>query len=118
MRLPKSPARPPVDVRELQQAMRQKRRARLDRMSRPGQAVFSATTVGEAEQVRAFLDAAGIPSMVRAESIVKTQGLPLHGRSGKVEVVVGEEDEERARALLAAAESGEFRLDEDADLET
>ena len=87
-------------------------------MSRLGRSVFSASSVAEAEQVRAFLEAAGVPTMLRGESLIKTHGIKLLGRSGKVEVLVSEEDEERARALLAAADAGEFRLDEDSDFES
>jgi hypothetical protein len=35
-----------------------------------------------------------------------------------VKILVAEADEEQARALLASAEAGAFRLDEDADLES
>ena len=87
-------------------------------MRRLGCSVYTATSVGEAEQVRAFLEAAGVPTMLRGESLTKTHGFRLLGRSGKVEVLVGDDDEERARALLAAADAGEFRLDEDSDFET
>lgn len=78
--------------------------------------VFTANSVGEAEQVRAFLDAAGVPSMLRSESLTKTAGIKLYGRAGKFEVLVSEDDEEAARALLAAAEAGEFRLDDDTEV--
>jgi Putative prokaryotic signal transducing protein len=79
--------------------------------------VFTANGVDEAAQVRAFLEAAGIPSVTRGESVTKTHGLTLDGL-GKVEILVADADEERARALLASVEAGEFRLDDDADLES
>ena len=79
--------------------------------------VFVASGVTEANQVRAFLEAAGIPSMLRGEALTKTHGLTVDGL-GRLEILVTEADEERARALLASAEAGEFRLDEDADLES
>lgn len=79
--------------------------------------VFVANGVTEANQVRAFLEAAGIPSMLRGEALTRTHGLTVDGL-GKLEILVTEADEERARALLASAEAGEFRLDEDADLES
>ena len=87
-------------------------------MSRPGHAVFTTRNMSEAEQVRSFLAAAGVSSMVRGESLATTHGVPLIGRSGKIEVVVGDEDLERARELLAAADAGQFSLDEDADFES
>jgi hypothetical protein len=60
-----------------------------------------------------FLEAAGISSEVRGELLRNTHGLTLDGL-GMVEIVVNEVDEERARALLASAEAGESRLDDDA----
>jgi hypothetical protein len=56
---------------------------------------------------------AGIPSELRGESLRKTHGLTIDGL-GMVEVVVASSDEEDARALLASAERGMFRLDDDA----
>jgi hypothetical protein len=47
------------------------------------------------------------------ESLRKTHGLTLDGL-GMVEIVVAEVDEDRARTLLASAEGGGFRLDDDA----
>jgi len=82
-----------------------------------GHCVFVANGVDEAAQVRAFLDAAGIPSVTRGESVTKTHGLTLDGL-GKVEILVADADVERARDLLASAEAGKFRLDDDADLES
>ena len=77
--------------------------------------VFTASGEIQAQQVRAFLEAAGISSELRGESLRKTHGLTLDGL-GMVEIVVSGIDEERARALLAAAEGGEFRLADDADV--
>ena len=74
--------------------------------------VFTASGEIQAQQVRAFLEAAGISSELRGESLRKTHGLTLDGL-GMVEIVVTDVDEDRARALLAAAEAGEFRLDDD-----
>ena len=73
--------------------------------------VFIANGEIHAQQVRAFLEAAGISSALRGESLRNTHGLTLDGL-GRVEIVVASVDEARARALLASAESGEFRLDE------
>jgi putative signal transducing protein len=86
-------------------------------MSRPGHAVFTTRNMSEAEQVRSFLEAAGVACMVRGESLATTHGVPLIGKLGRIEVVVADEDEARARDLLAAADAGQFRLDEDSDFE-
>jgi len=69
----------------------------------------------QAQQVRGFLDAAGIPSELRGEALRNTHGLTLNGL-GTVEILVSADDEPRARALLASAEGGEFRLDDDAEV--
>jgi hypothetical protein len=79
-----------------------------------GLCVFTANGDIEAQQVRAFLEAAGIASQLRGESLRNTHGLTLHGL-GTVEILVPEEDAERASALLASAERGAFRLDDEAD---
>jgi non-ribosomal peptide synthetase component E (peptide arylation enzyme) len=77
-------------------------------------AVFTASGELEAQQVRAFLDAEGIASFTRGEALRNTHGLTLNGL-GRVEILVAEADEARARELLAAADAGQFRLDDDAD---
>jgi hypothetical protein len=74
--------------------------------------VFTASGEMEAHQVRAFLAASGISSALRGESLRKTHGLTIDGL-GLVEIVVSKDDEKQARALLASAERGVFRLDED-----
>jgi hypothetical protein len=71
--------------------------------------VFVASGEMHASQVRAFLEAAGIPTAVRGESLRKTHGLTLDGL-GAVEILVAEDDAERARSLLDAAEAGQLRL--------
>ena len=71
--------------------------------------VFTANGEIQAQQVRAFLEAAGISSELRGEALRNTHGLTLDGL-GMVEIVVADEDEERARELLASAERGEFRI--------
>jgi len=78
-----------------------------------GRCVFTANGEIQAQQVRAFLEAAGIAGELRGESLRKTHGLTLDGL-GMVEIVVADIDEDRARALLASAERGEFRLGDDA----
>lgn len=78
-----------------------------------GRCVFRANGEIQAHQVRAFLEAEGIASELRGESLRKTHGLTLDGL-GMVEIIVADADEDRARALLASAERGELRLDDDA----
>ena len=78
--------------------------------------VFTASGEMEAQQVRAFLAASGISSALRGESLRKTHGLTIDGL-GLVGIVVSKDDEEQARALLASAERGAFRLDEDAPVQ-
>jgi len=78
-----------------------------------GTSVFTASGEIHAQQIQGFLEAAGILSELKGESLRKTHGLTIDGL-GMVEVVVSSEDEERARALLASAEQGTFRLEDDA----
>jgi len=78
--------------------------------------VFTANGEIQAQQVLTFLEAAGISSELRGESLRKTHGLTLDGL-GMVEVLVAAVDEDRARALLASADGGEFRLDDDAQVD-
>jgi hypothetical protein len=78
--------------------------------------VFRASGEIQAQQIQGFLAAGGIPSELRGESLRKTHGLTVDGL-GMVEVVVSGNDEEQARALLASAEHGAFRLDDDAQVE-
>ena len=77
--------------------------------------VFTASGELQAQQIQSFLEAEGIPSELRGESLRKTHGLTIDGL-GRVEVVVSRDDEQRARELLASAERGFFRLDEDAEV--
>lgn len=77
--------------------------------------VFVANGEVQAQQVRAFLETVGIASRLRGEALRKTHGLTLSAL-GTVEIVVSDEDEARARALIASAEHGEFRLEDDTDV--
>lgn len=79
------------------------------------QCVFTASGEVQAQQVRAFLEAAGIPSELRGQSLRHTHGLTLN-ELGMVEIMVSDADADLARELLASAEAGEFRLDETDDL--
>jgi hypothetical protein len=81
-------------------------------MERPLRGVFVASGEMQAQQVRAFLEAAGIQVLERGEALRKTHGLTIDG-IGAVELLVDEAGADRARALLAAADAGEFRLGDD-----
>jgi hypothetical protein len=74
--------------------------------------VFVASGEIEAQQVRGFLESAGIPVTIRGESLRKTHGLTVDGL-GAVEIEVAEADVDRARTLLQSAASGQFRLPDD-----
>ena len=78
--------------------------------------VFRASGEIEAQQIQGFLEAAGISSELKGESLRKTHGLTIDGL-GMVEILVSSADEEQARTLLASAEHGAFRLDDDAQVQ-
>jgi hypothetical protein len=80
-----------------------------------GTCVFVAAGEIEAQQIRAFLDAHGIPSHFRGEALRKTHGLTLDGL-GQVEILVPEEFVEQARELLASADAGDLAITDDDDL--
>lgn len=75
--------------------------------------MFVASGEVHAQQVRAFLEAAGIATAARGESLRHTHGLTLNGL-GAVEIEVAEADADRARTLLHSADAGEFRLPDEA----
>lgn len=66
------------------------------------------------EQLRAFLDAHGVPTQTRGETLRNTHGLSLDGL-GAVEILVPRDQTDAARDLLARAERGEFRLTDEAN---
>ena len=68
----------------------------------------------DAQQVRAFLEAHGIPSEFHGEALRNTHGLTLDGL-GRVEVHVPIDRVEEARELLVRAEAGELTLDDASD---
>jgi len=63
----------------------------------------------QAQQIRAFLESAGISAIERGEALRNTHGLTIDGL-GAVEILVAERDADRARSLLEAADAGAFRL--------
>jgi len=77
--------------------------------------VFTAEGEFEAQQIRAFLQAHGIPCRLEGEALRKTHGLTLDGL-GYVKIHVPPERIADARELLARVESGELTLPEWADL--
>jgi len=81
-------------------------------METKAQRVLVANGEIQAQQVRAFLEAAGIRTTVRGESLRHTHGLTLNGL-GAVEIFVDETDVEEARSLLDSVEGGEFRVGDD-----
>lgn len=81
-------------------------------MTDHGRCVFVANGRVEAQQVQSFLAAEGISSTFRGESLSSTHGLTLDGL-GRVEVIVDAADEDRARELLASADAGDLRLEDD-----
>jgi hypothetical protein len=83
-------------------------------MDHKTQRVMVANGEVQAQQVRAFLEAAGIQTAVRGESLRHTHGLTLNGL-GAVEILVDDADAEQARSLLASVEAGQFRLGDDPD---
>ena len=78
------------------------------------QCVFVASGEIHAQQIRAFLEAAGITAIERGESLRNTHGLTLDGL-GAVEILVADADADRARSLLDEADAGSFRLEDDVD---
>ena len=76
--------------------------------------IVVATVQGELEeqQLRAFLEAHGIPTVVRGEALRKTHAFILDGL-GAVEIMVAPEHELEARDLVARVESGELELAEE-----
>ena len=84
-------------------------------MDQPLQCVFVASGEMQAKQIRAFLESAGIPIAERGEALRHTHGLTVDGL-GAVEIYVANDDVDRARSLLDAAEAGTLRLADDADV--
>jgi hypothetical protein len=77
--------------------------------------VFQAQGEVEAQQVRAFLRAHGIPAVLHGEALRKTHGMVLDGL-GAVTLLVPSGEAHRAGALLDQARRGELQLEEDLEL--
>jgi hypothetical protein len=60
-------------------------------------------------QVRAFLEAHGIPTQVRSETLRTTYGISIDGL-GRVEILVPADKADEARDLLNQAEAGALSL--------
>jgi hypothetical protein len=67
-------------------------------------------------QVRAFLEANGIPTQVRGETLRTTHGISIDGL-GSVEILVPADKADQARDLLNQAEAGALSLAADEDPE-
>ena len=76
--------------------------------------VVVAAVQGEFEEqaLRTFLEANGIPTVVRGEALRKTHAFVLDGL-GAVEIMVAPEHEFAARDLIAKVEAGELELASD-----
>jgi hypothetical protein len=80
-------------------------------MDEEWECVFVAGGETHAQQVRAFLESAGIEVVTRGEALRHTHGLTVDGL-GSVKIVVPASDVQQARELIASAEAGNFRLDD------
>ena len=76
--------------------------------------VFVASGEIHAQQVRAFLESAGISTVERGEALRNTHGLTVDGL-GAVEILVSKDDVDRARSLLNEADAGAFRLGDEVE---
>ena len=84
-------------------------------MSDESTVVFTAKGEFEAQQVRAFLEAHGIPCRLQGEALRKTHGLTLDGL-GFVKLHVPEDRVLEARELLESVERGDLTLPEWTDI--
>ena len=76
--------------------------------------VVTASGELEAQQIKNFLESNGITCTFWGEALRKTHGLTIDGL-GNVEIHAAEEDVQRAKDLLAAADSGEFEIPDEGD---
>ena len=70
--------------------------------------VYRAEGMLDGEMVKSFLEAQGIPAMLSQDTLGKIYGLTQLGGLGETYVLVDPENEDKARELLLAMESGEF----------
>ena len=70
----------------------------------------------EAQQVKAFLSAHGVPCEFRGEALRMTHGFTLDGL-GVVRICVPGPMVEKAKELLARAESGEWSIPDQAEMD-
>jgi hypothetical protein len=70
----------------------------------------------EAQQIKAFLAAHGIPSEFRGEALRMTHGFTLDGL-GVVRICVPEALVDEARALLDQVDAGQLTLSDEADVD-
>jgi len=82
-------------------------------MSDDDTCVYKANGDPEAQQIKAFLEAHGIPCRMRGEALRMTHGFTLDGL-GVVRICVPSHLVAEARDLLARAESGELSLSDQA----
>ena len=70
----------------------------------------------EAQQIKAFLAAHGVPCEFRGEALRMTHGFTLDGL-GVVRICVPGPMVEKAKQLLARAESGEWSIPDQAEMD-
>jgi hypothetical protein len=70
----------------------------------------------EAQQVKSFLEAHGIPCELRGESLRMTHGFTLDGL-GVVRICVPESMVERAKELLGQVDAGQLALPDQAEIQ-
>jgi len=80
-------------------------------MDEYGTCVHTAAGEFEAQQVKAFLKANGIPCTIEGEALRNTHGLTVDGL-GAARIVVPNALADTARELLATAEAGELQVEE------
>ena len=81
-------------------------------MSEPYEPVYWAYGALEAETIRLFLEANGIPAQTSQEALGTVYGLTV-GSLGKVQILVPQKRLEEARDLLQRMEAGEFEQPDD-----